>query len=75
MRRRSHSGTLTVKPDTLDGHFAILDENGDAVGAGIARPSSVVGYVTLVVLKSERPLGSALRVPADWIAELGRVRE
>ena len=65
---------LTIKPDTREGHFAILDEKGDAVGAGVARPSSIVGYVTLVVLRSGGPLdGAAFRVPADWITELGKI--
>lgn len=68
-------GAITIKPDTRDGYFALLNDRGDPVGAGIARPSSVVGYVTLVVLSPDSPVGPVLRVPADWIAELERVRE
>lgn len=73
-RLRPRSGALTLKPDTRDGHFAILDENGDTVGAGVARASETVpGYVTLVVLECERTFGPCVRVPSDWLMELGTI--
>lgn len=65
---------IMIKPDTRDGFFAILDDRGDPVGAGIARPSSVVGYVTLVVLSPNAPF-PALRVPADWISMLSEISD
>lgn len=72
--RRHVRGPLTIRPDTRDGHFAILDENGDPVGAGHAFASSTVpGMVTLVVLDCDRKFGTVIRVPADWVSELGDV--
>lgn len=63
---------ITIKPDTRQGHFALLSPEGDPIGAGIARPSvSVPGYVSLVITHAPPGLElRAFRVPADWVAEL-----
>ena len=66
----------TIKPDTREGHFILLDSNGDPVGAGVARPSKTIpGYVTLVPLgdRGHPVFLPVLRVPADWFEALSKV--